>query len=472
MTEQSSAPKSLNDREFSLSVKLLLVTLAFVTLGVLLTFPPLISGFRTAWFERHLDAGQLATLALEATPDNIVSYDLEQELLANAGVVSVVLVRNDNRQLILYQQTPLPISNTFDLRSEGWLSSIAHSFVLLFSSGDDAYRIIGIPRHAGGGVVEVVIPAMPLRLAMEDYAGEVIAIGFFVALIAALVLFFSLRYMFVVPMQRLTINMVGFRQQPENANSVMKPSKRRDEIGNAERELSVMQLGIRATLGQRSRLAALGEAVSKINHDLRNILTTAQLIGDRLSDAEDPTVKRLSPLLLSSVDRAIALCTSTLSYGQAGETPPERKSVNLAALISDVSQSVGLEPETDIRWCNDVPPDMIINIDPDQFFRVLLNLGRNAVQALQEEKKSGTITISATSDETDTKVRLRDNGPGIPDHIRDNLFKAFTRGTRHNSLGLGLSIANELVRGHGGHIELESTGPEGTVFCINLPHHE
>ena len=125
-------------------------------------------------------------------------------------------------------------------------------------------------------------------------------------------------------MRRITASMTEFRDDPEDAGRVIAPTRRTDEIGVAERELADMQSGMREALRQRSHLAALGTAVAKINHDLRNTLATAVLVSDRLSDIDDPEVKRMAPRLFDAIDRAVQLCSHTLNY-VADSTPPLRR---------------------------------------------------------------------------------------------------------------------------------------------------
>src|SRR3989337_186467 len=145
-----------------------------------------------------------------------------------------------------------------------------------------------------------------------------------------------------------------------------------------------MQQGLPETLSQKSRLAALALAVSKISHDLRNMLSSAQLLSDRLITVNDPTVQRLVPKLIASLDRAIRLCAQTLNYGQAQETPPRRKRFKLLPLVAEIGDSLGL-PRQRIGWTVEVEAMLEVDADRDQLYRVLNNLCRNAVQALESE---------------------------------------------------------------------------------------
>ena len=112
----------------------------------------------------------------------------------------------------------------------------------------------------------------------------------------------------------------------------------------------------------------------------------------------------------------------------------------------------------------------MLRADPEQMFRVLSNLTRNACQALLATGQAGSVEISARDEEDACVIRVIDTGPGLPQRARDNLFAAFQGGARKGGTGLGLVISAELVRGHGGRLELVRTGNEGTEFRIRLPH--
>src|SRR4029077_20563066 len=195
-----------------------------------------------------------------------------------------------------------------------------------------------------------------------------------ISAVTATLVYLSLHYMFVRPLDRLTTNMVSFRQDPENTARIVQHSGRSEEIGVAESELGAMQHDLATMLQQKSHLAALGLAVSKINHDLRNMLASAQLFSDRLASVPTPNVQRFAPKLMRSLERAIAFCQSTLSYGQVQEPPPDRRPVALDSLIEDVRETLGLSPESAVRWVGAVERGLRVDADPDQLFRVILNL--------------------------------------------------------------------------------------------------
>src|SRR5258708_25424802 len=140
--------------------------------------------------------------------------------------------------------------------------------------------------------------------------------------------------------------MMKFRADPEDTARILAPTPRHAELGSVEGELAEMQRDLAATLQQKTRLATLGLAVSKINHDLRNLLASAQLFSDRLAGLPDPQVQRFAPKLMRALERAIDLCQSTLSYGRAQEPPPDRRPVALTELVPEVRDTLGIQPES------------------------------------------------------------------------------------------------------------------------------
>ena len=257
--------------------------------------------------------------------------------------------------------------------------------------------------------------------------------------------------------------MIEFRDDPEDASRVIAASRRSDEIGVAERELAMMQKTVRAALGQRARLAALGTAVTKINHDLRNILATARLVTDGLTASAAPEVRRVAPRLFDAIDRAVALCTHTLDYSREGAPPLTASRFLLAPLIDEIGPGLaGAGSELTID--RDIPADLAIEADRDQLYRVFLNLARNAVEA-----GAHRLRLAAAREDGAIAIELADDGPGLPPKTRENLFRPFFGSARPGGSGLGLAIARELMRAHGGELNLLSSTAAGTIFRLTLP---
>jgi hypothetical protein len=437
-----------------------------------LIYVPSIANFRLSWLRDRLAAAHTAALVLDATPSGVVPENLARQILDSIGARAVAVKLGSQRRLLALSESIPPARQDVDMRSVSALRAIVDAFeVLLFSQGNDTIRVLGdAPR--GGEFIEVVIEEEPLRQAMLRFSGNILILSLIISAITAALVYLALHYRFVRPMQRMTFNMMAFRQEPENPARVMVASGRRDELGIAERELAAMQRDIASMLQQRSRLAALGLAVSKINHDLRNLLSSAQLFSDQLSSLPDPRVQRFAPKLMRALERAIAFCESTLSYGRAQEPPPERRSVALEPLVEEVRETLGLAAEGRIRWISAVERGLHVDADPDQLFRVLLNLVRNAVQILEarapNDPARDQIRIIGRREGAVVVIEVSDTGPGVAEKARAHLFEAFQGSTRAGGTGLGLAIAAELVRAHGGEIRLVD-GTIGATFRITIP---
>ena len=183
-------------------------------------------------------------------------------------------------------------------------------------------------------------------------------------------------------------------------------------------------------------------------------------------------MQRFAPKLMRALERAIAFCESTLSYGRAQEPPPDRRAIALEPLVEEVRETLGLAPDTPIRWISAVERGLIVDADPEQLFRMLLNLARNAVQALESRaaRDPGTdqIRITGRREGAVVVIEVSDTGPGIAEAARAHLFEPFKGSTRTGGSGLGLVIAAELVRAHGGDIRLVE-GTIGATFRLTIP---
>ncbi len=357
-----------------LSGKLLLLTIVFVMVAEVLVFVPSVSNFRRQWLMARLEDAQIAALAAEAAPGGQLPRTLRDELLQSVKVKAVAVKRTNSRRLILEEDMPAEIDASYDLRDATWLALIADALMVFANPSDRVIRVVGKPNFSSGEFIEVVMEEAPLKAAMIGYGLDILGLSILISIITAALVYLTLDTLLVKPMTKLTWNMVRFSERPEDPTRIVTPSGRRDEIGTAERELAAMQAEIAGMLSQKNRLAALGLAVSKISHDLRNMLSSAQLLSDRLRSVKDERVQQLVPKLLASLDRAIRLCARTLDFGQAQETPPKRKHFELAPLVAEVGEGLGLPQPERIEWNADVPPDLKVDADRDQLFRVLSNL--------------------------------------------------------------------------------------------------
>ncbi|WP_172299174.1 HAMP domain-containing sensor histidine kinase [Pseudoruegeria sp. HB172150] len=452
----------------SLSGRFLILTTVFVMLAEVLIFVPSVARFRQDYLLLKLEKAQIASLALLA--DDMIDSDLERELLENAGVYNVVLRRDEVRQLMLSSEIPSPVMATYDLRDPGALELIRDALNVLITPGSQIIRVIGNPVREAGLLIEVTTETGPLRAEMIDYGLRILVLSAVISVVTALLLFLAVRRFLVRPIKRVVEAMMSYAEAPEDARRIIEPSASVTELRDAETALAAMQRQLSGALRQKERLAQLGGAVAKISHDLRNILTTAQLFGDRLERSEDPAVKRAAPKLVNSIARAVNLCESTLAFGKAEEPPPTLDRVRLADIVCDVIEAERLASgEHDLSFSEDVPGGLVLRADPEQLYRVIGNLARNARQAIIASGEPGEIAVQAEETESEWVIRIRDTGPGLPEKAREHLYQPFQGGARKGGFGLGLAIASELVRGHGGRLMLEATGPNGTSFAIHLP---
>jgi signal transduction histidine kinase len=456
----------------SLSGRFLILTVVFVMLAEVLIFVPSVARFREDYLLNRLERAQIASLALLATPDDMVDPALESELLANAEVYNVVLQRDEVRELILSQPVPAAIYATYDLRDPSAFELIRDALSGIVDTEDHVIRVIGTPVRGAGEVIEITISTGPLRSALIDYGIRILILSAAISIFTAMLLFMAVRRFLVKPMRRVVDHMTAYAEAPEDARRIIAPDAGVTELRDAENALMSLQTQLTSALKQKDRLAQLGGAVAKISHDLRNVLTVAQLLADRMETSDDPTVQRAAPKLVNAIRRAVTLCESTLAFGKAEERPPELTRFQLAPLVDDVLSSEELSCQTKtLTFLSDIPAGMMLRADSEQLYRVLTNLVRNARQAIEASGNGGQICVTAREEDSDWFICVADTGPGLPPKARQNLFTAFQGGVRKGGTGLGLVIAAELVRGHGGLLELKESDETGTEFRIRLPRH-
>ncbi len=442
----------------SLSLRLFLATLASILLVEALIFVPSAANFRSNWIEARVQAARIAALSLDAAPSRMVSEELSADLLQNAEVLAVAEIEDEMRFQLLAPQAPIKGQmHEIDLRDATppgrWMSALS-----AFGAPDDRVLVITAIGSADGRVIEVVVPQAPLKKALSDFARRVAGLSLLIALVASALIYLLLYWLVVRPMQRVTRSVEQFRDDPGSWTRSLKPTRRRDEIGRAQNALADMEAAVAASFRQKARLAELGEAVAKINHDLRNSLASAQLVSDSLQRSDDPRVMRAAPRLERALERAIKLTTQTLEYGRADTPEADLQSVGLHAALEEAA-SEALAGHDGVTWRNDIPQGASALADPDHLHRIAANLIRNAAQAMGQ---SGGVSASFRGG----AIEIADTGPGLPAKARDNLFKPFAGSSRRDGTGLGLAISRDLARSMGWELDLARTGKDGTVFRL------
>jgi signal transduction histidine kinase len=454
----------------SLSGRLLLLTLFYVMVSEVAIFVPSIGRYYVDQLTQRVETAEIAILPFTEPGSDSFSPGLRRQLLARADAAAVMLKRPDQRELFLVDEMPTHLDLTVDLRHRGFFGGMGYALDCLLWGNSRILHVISSTRIRGAEIVEVITDEKPIRAALLAFAGRVLWEALIISLATALLVFASLYLAVVRPMRRLMSAMIEFRENPEDASRIVRASNRRDEIGRAERELAAMQGELYGSLHQKARLAALGAAVAKIQHDLRNILSSAQLASDRLSKIDDPVVQRLAPRLIAALDRAVSLAANTLRFGRADEHPPARRVVLLAPIVDEAIEAnlPGDGTEQAPQMTNTIEPSLMIDADPEQLYRIVLNLIRNAAQVLSE-RPEGAVIVRAHRELRQVQIDIEDNGPGIPEAVRARLFEAFAASGRPGGSGLGLAIARDLARAHGGDVTLVATAATGTSFRITIP---
>ncbi|HFD16123.1 MAG TPA: HAMP domain-containing histidine kinase, partial [Rhodospirillales bacterium] len=442
-----------------LSSRILALSVAFLLLGEILIYLPSIARFRLTYLEERLARAYIATLPLDPAGTVPVAMEIEDAILSHVGLLQIRIRRPDG-ELVLGQ--PAPVARTFDLAEANWVSLIYDSLEALAARGTRLIRVRAPATTEVGAEVEIVLPEAAMWMEMVDYSQRILLLSLTLAIILASLLFWSLRRMIVRPLCEVTEHLARFSVAPEDATHDLTPSGRRDELGIVERQVARMQCELRRAFLQKTRLAALGAAVARINHDLKNILASAMLISDRLEHSGDPRVQQPASRLLLTLERAARLCTTTLDFARSAPEAPRLRRFPLRELVEEVVASA----RDDIRVETEVPPDLTVSADRDQLYRVLLNLLRNAEQVLGED---GKVRIAATREDGAVVLTVEDNGPGVPEKVRERLFQPFAAGNAGGGTGLGLAICKEILRAHGGDIALARSDSRGTRFRLWLP---
>ena len=451
---------------FGLSVRLLWLTIVFVMVAEVLIWAPSISNYRKSWLEERVTRAYLATIAYAALPDDAPLRALGQQLLADTGLHGIGLTRDGRRSLMVMDDMPPGIDLVVDLRQRMFAKWIGEALDALWGDGQRVLRVLGNPEGASDALIEIVIDEGPLRNGMLAFSARILTLSIAISLFAAGLVYLSLQWLMVRPMRRITEDMVAFRVDPEGFVPPPAKSERGDEIGIASRELAAMQSDLRAALRQKSRLATLGAAVAKVNHDLRNTLATAMLVSDRLADSDDPEVKKIAPRLYDAMQRAVSLCSRTLNFVSDTRPALHVEAVPVRAMVEDVASELTGKFDS-ARVVAEADAGFAVAADREQLRRALANMVLNALQA-----GARTVRVTADADRGRARLRIADDGRGFDPGAQERLFQPFVGSSRREGTGLGLPIARDIARAHGGDLALLETGPRGTVFELVLPQPE
>jgi signal transduction histidine kinase len=463
-------------QSFGLAARVLAVTIGFVLLAMGLFYVTRLTAHREMLLHGKISAVQTTVDAFGLAGATPPPHDLSQKILNSVEVKWMAIETPAGRREFVTSGGPLESVESITTDDISYVESIAATFHALFAAPGTVVKL-SAPAQANEAAIEFAFDETSLSQSLLRVSYNFLTISLTIAAVVTCVLWAALWRMVLQPVRRLTSNIIAFGERPQDASRVIAPTGRGNEIGRAEAALAVMQRSLAHELAQRKRLAELGMAVARINHDLRNILSAAQLISDRLATIPDPLAQRLAPRLVATLDRAIQFCQATLTYGAGRELPPSRRRFDLSELVGQVVESGKAEYDAAIDYNIDIPPRFCVYADPDHTLRVLENLSRNAAQALMAkgatEGRPKAIRFAAIRTDGLALVEISDTGPGFPPDQNERIFEPFHKSTSDVGAGLGLAIAADLVTRNGGAIALAPVKADdfycGARFLIKLP---
>ncbi|AQS42127.1 MAG: ATP-binding protein [Candidatus Tokpelaia hoelldobleri] len=446
----------------------------FISLAVLITeilvFVPSIADMKDRWLETRHQAAQALGLAFVNKQG-----DLDGDDILHSTAFSVIrITRANGRTMTLSRKNPAPVTQVIDLRHSNEIASLWETLrILLLRDRRGAIEVVGA---LGGrdGVLSAIIPKTIVYQILLEFTGQFIAVSFTIAIIAALLIYLIIYELLMRPWGHIYDNMLEFVAEPHDPGRILVPEQRNDEVGLAQRRIAAVERVLQQNYVRQKHLVDLGLAVSKINHDMRNVLASAQLVSDHLAEIDNPVVQKLTPKLLRAISRAIRYSQSVIAYGHAQEQLPQKRRLGLRHLVDEVHESLAVAGKEQVELRNLVPENFEIDADSEQMHRVITNLIRNAVEAITADENrvdcaARRISISAGRIGATAVIDVEDTGPGLPARAKEHLFAPFQGSTRRDGIGLGLAICLELVRAHGGTIKLLEDGRPGTHFEIRLP---
>ncbi len=450
------------------------MTICFVMLAELVIFIPSATTFRQDWLNDRAQQAGLLAQALTGVPDYEASEILTEQFMQDTDVIMMSAKRDGMSEFMLGHPPKGEGIELVDLRESRRLPLFRDAFRAFFGSAEGSLRVLATSPVQGQDALELIIPKAKLQWAMRDYAKRIAVLSLAIALITGLLIYLAMLFMIIRPIEKLATGLSDFREDPEKRRSNLPPSSRKDEIGQLQREFYDMKQGVRASFKQRERLATLGMAVAKINHDLRNVLASASLVSERLENDQEERIAKMGGRLTRAIDRGIKLTSEVLNFSLSGQDEADLEVVRISLLVGEAAGDTlgGFgSGRRRITFTNKIPSEMIVTADKDHTYRIFHNLFRNAAQAMAkmpDDDAVRNLTVEAIPSGDQISILVKDTGPGLPEKAKKNLFKAFASASGRGSTGLGLTISQDLAREQGGDIMLESTSEHGTVFAVCL----
>ncbi|HEX2524717.1 MAG TPA: HAMP domain-containing sensor histidine kinase [Geminicoccus sp.] len=459
----------------SLKLKIILLVVAILVCVELAVLVWSVAIYRYERLERHMSQDMLvadAIAIIRPWPFDVAAPEV-QNLLMQARSGGMIVRSEDAEWTVGRIFARSQIEDTFNLDDPPSIATkVIDALDLIFNGGQRQIVLFQNSPVRPGWVVEAFTTDEELRRQTLRHAIDMAVVSVLITLLLGWTLVLTLDELIVKPLGRIAREVTAFHADPEDESTDHPPSGRTDEIGDLEKAVDEMRTEVRRSLRQQTRLATLGAAVSRVNHDLRNMLSTAVLLSDSLEHSQDPDVRRVAPRLIDSLERATRLCIDVLRFARDEKPRMVETDFSLLRLAQEVDDATPPPRARPIQLYLEIAGDLVVHGDRDQMFRVLQNMIRNAYEALADRPDSWVRLRARRGDSQQVWIDVCDNGPGVSDGTLQWLFHPFRTKEKLGGSGLGLAIVREIMRAHGGEIELLETGPGGTTFRLKLPQRE
>ena len=214
-----------------------------------------------------------------------------------------------------------------------------------------------------------------------------------------------------------------------------------------------------------AQLASIGQMASTIIHDIKNPMGSIRGFAELIA-LKTPENQKYSDIICDEIDRLVDMTKELLEFSK-GKTSINIQSVNVEQYIKGVASFLERDfAKSNINLHINVDYQGNVDIAPDKMRRVIFNIANNARDAM---KTGGDIYINLYKEADNFVIELKDNGPGIPEEIRDKLFEPFVTHGKSQGTGLGMAVTKQIVEAHKGSISFDSKHGKGTTFYIKIP---
>ncbi len=393
----------------------------------------------------------LYKLVIEYTEIRGIQADLANMPSVLAGTLYQIDVKDGNTTTV-HNFKPIDRAvEIYDVAARLSPQKLPNSVRAILSAKPD---LLQITYQAADTKLTFIIDQTAIINIIRGYMPRLYILVFSLYSLLGIILYFVIRRFYVAPLNTLTSTLTAFAKDPTTARPPSKALHINKEFQDAATALVDLQRNTITEMRQRDRLADIGEAVAKINHDIRNVLSSATLVADALLNSQDKQVKRTAPHVVRSLEQAVDLCQSMMDYLVA-VPDPQLSTFSMRDITNELTDSSKMQ----ITYSGPAK----IHADRKMMQRIFLNLARNSINAGATKLhidiwRAGHLGI----------IDISDNGHGIPRQQWDGLFQAFKSHGRGGT-GLGLAITQDLVAAQGGHVKLSRSNENGTEFRIQLP---